>query len=61
MDKLVGRKLNINSLATEFDKLKASVIEKLMLEVIVEIKLGETFLSDPFSINGFPQPITLHT
>ena len=53
MNRLLTGNLNINSISNKFDQLKLLVRVKVDILVITEIKLGSTFPTSQFLIEGY--------
>ena len=60
MNRLLIGNLNINSISIKFDQLKFFVRGKVDILVITETKLGTTFPTSQFLIEGYSKPYRLH-
>ena len=58
-NKIIIGNLNINSLPNKFEQLKDIVMKHIYILVLAETKLGDTFPTAQFLVNGFSEPYRL--
>ena len=59
VDRIIVAQINVNSIRNKFDALIAGIQNKVDILLISETKLGETFPTRQFSIDGFTSPYRL--